>query len=240
MYDRGDIAGRVADRGVWPNRSTGGEQFAGPADGVLRILRGSGVAVTPQPVGGQSHKCIGQLGESRGVRPNPAAKPVRPRGQRLDLLAVGILRLLWCLRLGHHAFPAEPRRSAEWTAATISGSRHGYPLSDAGSRLEDLHRSRNARILGELIDVAVWRPKVHPGISALVFRGVQDFDASGPEFAGRCIDVVHKKPNNRPGREVTVHVGVRSKDLHFAAVRQLEHPKPWKIKVRPESQNILE
>lgn len=114
------------------------------------------------------------------------------------------------------------------------------PIVDAGSRLEDLHRSRNARILGELIDVAVWRPKVHPGITVLVFRGVQDLYAAGSEFAGRRIYVVHQKPHNRPGREVTVHVSVGSKDLHFAAVWQLEHPKPWRIKVRYESQNILE
>jgi hypothetical protein len=114
------------------------------------------------------------------------------------------------------------------------------PIVDAGSRLEDLHRSRNARILGELINVAVWRPKVHPGITVLVLRGVQDLYAAGSEFAGRRIYVVDQKPHNRPGREVTVHVSVGSEDLHFAAVWQLEHLKSWKIKVRCESEDIVE
>ena len=94
--------------------------------------------------------------------------------------------------------------------------------------------------MSELIDVSIWRPEVHPGITLLILRGVKDLDIPGLEFAGGGIHVVYQKPDNRPSREVTVHVSVGSKYLHFAAVWQLEHPKPWKIKVRCESQNILE
>ena len=99
-------------------------------------------------------------------------------------------------------------------------------------------RPRNAGILGELVDVAIWSAEVHPGIPALVFNLMENINTASPELAGRRIDIVHQKSDDGSGREVTVHLTAGSEDFHFATVRQLEHPKLWKIKVRLETEDV--
>jgi hypothetical protein len=79
---------------------------------------------------------------------------------------------------------------------------------------------------------------MHPRISALVFNLMENLDTARPELAGRRVDIVHQKSDNRSGREVTVHPTVGSKDFYLAAIRQLEHSKPWKIKVWPEAEDV--
>ena len=69
---------------------------------------------------------------------------------------------------------------------------------------------------------------------------MENLDAASPELAGRRGDIVHQKSDNRSGREMTVHPTIGSEDFYFAAVGQLEHPKPWKIKVRPEAEDVSE
>ena len=101
-----------------------------------------------------------------------------------------------------------------------------------------LSRPRDPRILGELVDVAIWRAEVHPRISALVFNLMENLNTASPELAGRRIDIVHQKSDDRSGREVTVHLTAGSKDFYFAAVGQLEHPKFWKIKVRSKAEDV--
>ena len=101
-----------------------------------------------------------------------------------------------------------------------------------------LSRPRDPRILGELVDVAIWRAEVHPRIPALVFNLMENLDTASPELAGRRVDIVHQKSDNRSGREVTVHLTAGSEDFHFAAVRQLEYAKLWKIKVRLETEDV--
>jgi hypothetical protein len=76
--------------------------------------------------------------------------------------------------------------------------------------------SRNARVLCELIDVAVGRTEVHPGIAAVVFLGEQNLDPVRPKLIGDRPDVVYEKAGDRTGREVAIHVGVWAEDLHFA------------------------
>jgi hypothetical protein len=83
--------------------------------------------------------------------------------------------------------------------------------------------SRNARVLCELIDVAVGRTEVHPGIAAVVFLGEQNLDPVGPKLIGDRPDVVYEEAGDRTGREVAVHVAVWAEDLHFAAIGQLQH-----------------
>jgi len=62
----------------------------------------------------------------------------------------------------------------------------------------------------------------------------------GPELAGGSIDVVYKKADNWPCCEMPVELAVRSEHLYFAAIQQLEHLKPWTIKVRLEAQDVSE
>ena len=100
-----------------------------------------------------------------------------------------------------------------------------------------LPRPRDARILGELVDVAIWRAEVHP-CPALVFNRMKNLDTASAELAGRRIDIVHQKSDNRSGREVTVHLTAGSEDFHFATVRQLEYPKLWKVKVRLQTEDV--
>ena len=89
-----------------------------------------------------------------------------------------------------------------------------------------LMRPRNARILGELIDVAVRRTEVHPGITAFVLLSKENFNPVGPKLTGGCSDIVNKEACNWTRREVTIDVAVGSKDLHLATVRQLHTRNP--------------
>jgi hypothetical protein len=98
----------------------------------------------------------------------------------------------------------------------------------------------NAGILSELVDVAVRRAEMHPAVTARVFLFKENLDSAGPELAGGSINVVYKKADNWSGGEVAVHLAVGSKDLHFAAIRQLEDLKPWTIKVCLEAQDVFE
>jgi hypothetical protein len=57
---------------------------------------------------------------------------------------------------------------------------------------------QNARILGELINVAVRRAEVHPGITAFVLLSEQeDFNPVGLKLAAGRLDVVNKKACDR-------------------------------------------
>lgn len=97
---------------------------------------------------------------------------------------------------------------------------------------------RDARILGEFIDVAVRRTEVHPGITAFVLFSKENFNPVGPKLTGGCFDIVNKETCNWTRREVTIDVAVGSKDLHLATVRQLQHPEPRKIEFRSKAQDI--
>ena len=57
-------------------------------------------------------------------------------------------------------------------------------------------RPRNARILRELIDVAVRRTEVHPGITAFVLLSKEDFNPVEPKLTGGCSDIVNKEACN--------------------------------------------
>ncbi len=81
---------------------------------------------------------------------------------------------------------------------------------------------------------------MHPAVTARVFLFKKNLDSAGPELAGGSINVVDKKADNWSGGEVAVHLAVGSKDLYFAAIRQLEDLKPWTIKVRLEAQDVSE
>jgi hypothetical protein len=98
--------------------------------------------------------------------------------------------------------------------------------------------SRNARILGELIDVAVRRTEVHPGIAALVLLGEQNLDSIGPKLIGDGPDVVYEEAGDRTGREVAIHVAVRSEDLDLAAVGQLQHAESWTVQFGLEAHEV--
>jgi hypothetical protein len=67
---------------------------------------------------------------------------------------------------------------------------------------------------------------------------MENLNTASPELAGRRVDIVHKKSDNGSGREVTVHLTAGSEDFHFAAVRQLEYAKLWKIKVWLETEDV--
>src|SRR5215213_11197159 len=101
-----------------------------------------------------------------------------------------------------------------------------------------LLRSRNARILGELVDVAVRRTKVHPRIAALVLLGEQNLDSIGPKLIGDRLNVVYEKAGDRTGREVAIHVAVWSEDLDFAAVRQLQHAESRTVQLGSKSHEV--
>ena len=104
VYDRGDVARRITDGGIGTDRSACGEYFSRATYGILSVRGRGRVAVTEQPVCCELDQRIGQLRGTRGVGSDPAAQPLHQRGQCLATLSVRILRLLSCLRLGHHAF----------------------------------------------------------------------------------------------------------------------------------------
>jgi hypothetical protein len=100
-------------------------------------------------------------------------------------------------------------------------------------------RPRNARILGELIDVAVRRAEVHPGIAAFVlFSEQEDFNPVGLKLTGGRLDVVNKEACDGTRREVAIDVAVGSKDLHLATVRQLQHTESRKVEFRSKAQDL--
>jgi hypothetical protein len=100
-------------------------------------------------------------------------------------------------------------------------------------------RPRNARILGELINVAVRRAEVHPGITAFVLLSEQeDFNPVGPKLAGGRLDVVNKEACDRTRREVAIDVTVGSKDLNLATVRQLQHTESRDVEFRSKAQDL--
>jgi hypothetical protein len=102
-----------------------------------------------------------------------------------------------------------------------------------------LIRPRNARILGELIDVAVRRTEVHPGITAFVLLSKQeDFNPVGPKLTGGRSDIVNEEACDRTRREMTIDVAVGSKDLNLATVRQLQHTKSRKVDFRWKAQDL--
>jgi hypothetical protein len=102
-----------------------------------------------------------------------------------------------------------------------------------------LVRPRNARILRELIDVAVRRAEVHPGITAFVLLSEQeDFNPVGPKLTGSRLNVVNKEACDGTRREVAIDVAVGSKDLNLATVRQLQHTESREIQLRSQAQDL--
>jgi hypothetical protein len=100
-------------------------------------------------------------------------------------------------------------------------------------------RPRNARILGELIDVAIRRAEVHPGITAFVpFSEQEDFNPVGPKLTGSRHDVVNKEACDGTRREVAIDVTVGSEDLNLATVRQLQHTESRKVEFRSKAQDL--
>jgi hypothetical protein len=70
-----------------------------------------------------------------------------------------------------------------------------------------LVRSGDARVLGELIDVAVRGAEVDPGVPTFVDSGlIEDLHTGGPQFGGRVLDVVDQEPGDRASGEVAVTV----------------------------------
>jgi len=59
MDDRSHIAGRVTDRGVWPDRSFRGDQLTGTTYGLLGISRSGGIAVPEKPMRSELNEGIG-------------------------------------------------------------------------------------------------------------------------------------------------------------------------------------
>jgi hypothetical protein len=142
--------------------------------------------------------------------------------ERSDQKGEQVLHRVSCRRAN-----MQPTLPVRWLDFVVAASNIGAPWWFIPGLLTwmfwPLLRPRNARILGELIDVAVRRTKVHPGIAALVLLGEQNLDSVGPKLIGDRPDVVHEKAGDRTGREVAIHVAVWSEDLHFAAVGQLQH-----------------
>jgi hypothetical protein len=58
-----------------------------------------------------------------------------------------------------------------------------------------LMRPRNARILRELIDVAVRRTEVHPGITAFILLGKENFNPVGPKLTGGWATKAPRSPS---------------------------------------------
>ena len=102
-------------------------------------------------------------------------------------------------------------------------------------------RSGDARVLGELIDIAVWGAEVDPGIAAVIDPGlIEDLDAGGPQLGGCGVDVVDQEPGDRAGGEVPVDVGVGSEDLDLAAVRQLQLTATGLLELERKAQDLAE
>ena len=117
-------------------------------------------------------------------------------------------------------------------------ARYGLCAIQQGAR-RALVRPRNARILGELINVAVRRAEVHPGITAYVLLSEQeDFNPVGLKLAGGRLDIVYEKACDRTGREMTIDIAVRSKDLNLASVRQLQQTESRKVEFRSKAQDL--
>src|SRR4029453_5995630 len=99
----------------------------------------------------------------------------------------------------------------------------------------------DARVLGELIDVAVRGAEVDPGVPTFVDSGlIEDLHTGGPQFGGRVLDVVDHKPGHRASGEGAVNRTVGSEDHDLAAVGQLQHPKPGLLELEPEAQDLTE
>jgi hypothetical protein len=63
--------------------------------------------------------------------------------------------------------------------------------------------SGDARVLGELIEVAVRGAEVDPGVAAVVDPGFQeDLHPGGPQLGRRGVDVVDQEAGDRAGGEV--------------------------------------
>src|SRR5829696_982390 len=89
--------------------------------------------------------------------------------------------------------------------------------------LAHLVRSGDARILGELIDVAVRGAEVDPGVPTFVDSGlIEDLHTGGPQLRGRGLDVVDQEPGDRAGGEVAVDFTVGAEDLDLAPIGELQ------------------
>jgi hypothetical protein len=74
--------------------------------------------------------------------------------------------------------------------------------------------SGDARVLGELVDVAVRGAEVDPGVPAVVDSGLEeDLHAGGPQLGGCGRDVVDQEAGDRASGEVAVDRTVGSEDL---------------------------
>jgi hypothetical protein len=101
--------------------------------------------------------------------------------------------------------------------------------------------SGDARVLGELVEVAVRGAEMDPGIAALVEPRVEeDLHASGSQLGGRGLDVVDQESGHRAGGEVPIDIGVEAEDLDLAPVGELEHPEPRLLQLEPQAQDVTE
>jgi hypothetical protein len=74
--------------------------------------------------------------------------------------------------------------------------------------------SGDARVVGELVDVAVRGAEVDPGVAAAVDPGlIEDLHAGGAQFGGCGRDVVDQEPGDRAGDELAVDRTVGPEDL---------------------------
>jgi hypothetical protein len=65
-----------------------------------------------------------------------------------------------------------------------------------------LVRSGNARVLSELIDVAVRGTEVYPGVPAVIDPGLEeDLRSCRSQFSGGGVDVVDQEPRDGAGGE---------------------------------------
>ena len=104
-----------------------------------------------------------------------------------------------------------------------------------------LVRSGHARVLSELIEVAVWGAEVHLGVPAVIDpRFEEDLHSGGSQLGDRAVDVVDQEAGDGAGGEVAVDITVATKDLDLAAVRQLQHPQPGSVQLKWKAQQVAE
>ena len=83
VHHRGHVTRGVGHGGVRADRSVRRQLLGGQLHRLLGLGSGHRVGVTEQPVLGQRHEGVGQLGCPGRVRAHPAAEPLRARGELL-------------------------------------------------------------------------------------------------------------------------------------------------------------
>jgi hypothetical protein len=97
-----------------------------------------------------------------------------------------------------------------------------------------LVRSGHARVLGELIGVAVPGTEVHPRVPAVIDpRLEEDLHCCRPQFSGGGVDVVDQEPRDGAGGEGAVDVTVASKDLDLTGCRFGADERQFPFRLHP-------